>query len=83
MIDFANLEFLAQMLVIDQSEARYAVGDAMFISKAEEKVEPFKVGDSQFWKASGRFTTHQTRLEALFQLPIVASSRTLSFVPCL
>jgi hypothetical protein len=43
-----------QLLVIDQSTAKYSLNDGVFsVAKAEEYPPPFRVGDAQFWKDSG------------------------------
>lgn len=43
-----------QLLIIDQSTAKYSLNDGVFsVAKAEEFPPPFRVGDAQFWKESG------------------------------
>jgi hypothetical protein len=42
-----------QMLVIDQTVARYDASEAFFVYSAEEDPEPFAVGDALFWYDSG------------------------------
>lgn len=42
-----------QLVIIDQANAHYDVQEAFFISRAEEEVEPFKLGGFDFWKESG------------------------------
>ncbi len=42
-----------KMFIIEQSEAHYDVKDMFFVSKAKEKVKPFKIGGAKFWKESG------------------------------
>jgi len=43
--------------VIDQTEAKYDIPSTFFVDKApdpdKEPIEPFKIGDNQFWKESG------------------------------
>jgi len=38
-----------QMLIIDQTVAKYRPIDCFFIDKAELHPEPYKIGDDQFW----------------------------------
>jgi len=42
-----------QLLVIDQANAHFSLEDVFFVSKAEEKVPPYKLGGFDFWKESG------------------------------
>lgn len=43
-----------QLLVIDQSNAKYSLDDGVFsVAKAEEKPKPYRIGDAKFWYESG------------------------------
>lgn len=39
-----------QVLIVDQTEAKYNVEDVFFKHKANQKPPPFKIGDLDFWK---------------------------------
>lgn len=42
-----------QMVIIDQTEAKFNASDVFFVDQAQEHVEDYKIGDSAFWKESG------------------------------
>jgi hypothetical protein len=49
------------MIVIDQTEAKYSADEMFFYDRAEEEVEPYALGDADFWKESGNDWKDQLR----------------------
>lgn len=42
-----------QMIIIDQTTAKYKATDCFFIDKANPHPDPYRIGDSEFWSDSG------------------------------